>query len=201
MRSAPFLVAIALVSSAGAAPRAGKVVRVERRATGFTGEPRFCTVQTIDNFGQCVGTKAPELGDRMVAVDHNRVLGMLRVTSVQGYPDGCQQTTNWMIQVTPEGDLAGSRGLVLALADVTLDPRAKLISADKTPTGHSWGTDTIYAIDNNSDGNPDLEFISYACDDFGNVSTQPNGTCHEVWVPQTSKNLERLRHDRFRNCY
>jgi len=207
MRPARFLVALAAVPAAvalvSAAPRAGKVVRVERKAAGFVGVPRFCAIQPSDMFGSCTGSRAPEVGDRMIAVDRNRVLGTIRVTNVQPYADGCQQTYNWMIQsVAESGDFAMARGLVLAVADVSLDMRGgKLIDVDKTPTGHQWGTDQIFAIDNNGDNNPDIEFVQYACDDFGNAaSNTATSSCHEVWV-HTGRTPERLRQDRFRTCY
>lgn len=204
MRSVLFLVAIALGASAGAAPRAGKVVRIERKAAGFTGHPRFCAVHPGDMFGHCVGAKEPQVGDRLTAVDSNRVLGTLRVTQVQPYNDGCQQTNQWMIQTAIDtGDVTGARGLMLALADVPLDARsARIVSVDRTPTGHTLGTDTVYAIDNNSDGAVDIEFIQYPCDDAGNATLNTTTSqCHEVWTAQAGHGLERLRHDQFRICY
>lgn len=204
MRYALFLVAIALCATAGASPRAGKVVRIERKPPGYSGQPRFCSVHPADMFGHCIGTKAPEVGDRMTAIDNNRVLGTIRVTNVQPYNDGCQQTYQWMIQTTLDsGDINGVRGTMLGVSDVPLDNRnAKLVNVDKTPTGHPWGTDTIYAIDNNADGTVDIEFIQYPCDDLGNASMSTmTGHCHEVWTVKSGRSLERLRHDRFRVCY
>jgi hypothetical protein len=189
---------------AGATPRTGKVVRVVRRAPGITGHPRFCAVHPGDMFGHCIGSKAPEVGERMVAVDYNHVLGVIRVTNVDPYNDGCQQTNQWMIQTVVEtGDVRSARGQMLTLADVPVDARnAKLVTVDKTPMGHTWGTDTIYAVDNNADGNVDLEFIQYPCDDLGNATLgATTSQCHEVWANQPGRGLERLRQDRFRVCY
>jgi hypothetical protein len=155
--------------------------------------------------GNCFGPHAPEVGDRMVLVDRNRVVGTIRITNVQGYPDSCNQTTNWMINAIADGgDLAQTRGYVLAFADVDLDLRnARLIDVgDKTPTGHAWGVDQIYAIDNNSDGNADVEFVQFACDDFGNPTNGATNQCQEVWVAQGGgRNLARVRQDHFRTCY
>lgn len=204
MRTVWFLVALAgAVATAAAAPRAGKVVRVERKAAGYSGMPRYCTIQPSDLFGTCAGSRAPEIGDRMLAVDRNRVIGTLRVSSVQPYADGCQQTYNWMIQAIAEtGDFGAARGLVLALSDVNVDQRAgKLIDVDKSPTGHPWGTDQIFAIDTNGDGRADIEFVQFACDDLGNAATTTaTSACHEVWTA-SHKQFERLRQDRFRTCY
>jgi hypothetical protein len=203
MRSALFLVALTLCASAGAAPRAGKVVRVERKAQGLSGQPRFCSVHPGDMFGHCIGSKEPEVGERLTAVDQNRVLGVLRVTQVQPYNDGCQQTNQWMIQtVVDSGDVSVARGAMLGVADVPLDGRgAHLVNVDHSPTGHTWGMDTIYAIDNNNDGTVDVEFIQYPCDDVGNASMNASTShCHEVWAAH-GHGLERLRHDRFQVCY
>ena len=203
------LVVIAVIvpsalSEAKAGPRAGKVVRIERKAAGFTGHPRFCSIQASDFYGSCTGTRAPEIGDRLVAVDRNHVIGMLRVTTVQPQSDGCSQTYNWTIQTVAEtGDFSHAPGLVLGLADVSVDPRGgRLLDVDKTPTGHAWGTDQIFAVDNNGDGNADVEFVQYACDDFGNASTvSATSYCLDVWTQNASKGFERLRQDRFRTCY
>lgn len=203
MRLVGCLVLGALVASAAAAPRAGKVIRVERRNTGITGEPRLCGLQPSDMQAHCYGMKAPQVGDKMVVLDATRVVGSVRVSNVQGYADSCNQTTNWMVQtVADSGDTLPTRGYMVAFLDVDLDPRtARLVNvSDASPTGHSWGTDQIYAIDNNGDGNPDIEFVQYACDDFGAMSTQPTSQCQEVWVSQ-GKGLERVRSDHFRTCY
>lgn len=210
MRATWILVAVILTAglalrerSAGASPRAGKVVRVPRAPAGFPGLPRYCAVHPGDLFGHCIGTKAPEIGDRMTAIDHHRVLGVLRVTRVEPYADTCQRVNQWMIQtVVDSGDIRSSRGAVLALSDVPVDPRhARLIHVDHTPTGHPIGADTIFAIDNNADGNADLEFVQYACDDFGNPSvTAATSHCHEVWAAQPGRGFTRLRHDRYRIC-
>lgn len=187
-----------------AAPRAGKVVRVERKAAGYSGQPRFCTIQPSDLYGSCVGTKEPVVGERMTAVDRNRAVGTLRVTNVTPSPDGCGQTYYWTIQgVVETGDFTTARGLVLAVTDVNVDMRAgKMVDPDRSPTGHSWGSDQIYAIDSNGDNTADIEFIQYACDDAGNVATTTaTSACHDVWVLQNGKQFDRLRQDRFRTCY
>jgi hypothetical protein len=202
MRTAWFLVALTALP-AGAAPRAGKVVRIERKAAGITGQPRFCVIHSADMYGSCTGTRAPEAGEQMVALDRNRVIGAFRVTNVQAYADGCNQTSNWMIQgIADSGDFGAARELVLGVTDLEVDLRtARLIVADSTPTGHAWGIDTIYAIDTNGDSAPDVEFIQYACDDSGNAASMTaTSQCHEVWAVRGKRGLERLRHDRFRAC-
>lgn len=197
------LVGAVLSASAGAAPRAGKVVRVERKPAGLTGTPRYCTVSINDNVGYCITTVPPEVGDRMTVIDNAHVLGTIRVSQVQPIPDGCNQNTSWMTQGTLEsGDLSAPQGAIIGVLDVGLDGRsAKLVNIDKSPGGHVVGTDTIYAIDNNNDGNADLEFVQYGCDDAGNTSNIPTGLCNEVWSTKSPRGMERVRADRVRTCY
>ena len=206
MRSALFLLALVLCATAGAAPRAGKVIRVARKAAGYAGHPRFCSIHPGDTAGFCIGSRQPEVGERLTAVDQNRVLGTLRVTLVQPYNDGCQtnQINQWMINtVVDTGDVSIARGTMLGVSDVPLDAsRAHTVIVDKSPTGHTWGMDTIYAIDNNNDGSVDVEFIQFPCDDSGNASMSGSTShCHEVWANAAGKGLERLRHERFQVCY
>ncbi len=203
MRVALILVGAVLCASAGAAPRAGKVVRVERRPAGLTGTPRYCTVSVNDNVGYCITSTPPEVGARMTIVDNARVLGTIRISQVQAISDGCNQNTSWMTQGTLEsGDLSAPQGAIIGVLDVGLDPRnAKLVNVDKSPAGHPLGTDTIYAIDNNNDGAADLEFVQFGCDDAGNTSTMPTGLCNEVWSAKAPRGMERVRADRVRTCY
>lgn len=186
-----------------AAPRAGKVVRVERKQAAIIGAPRYCTISPMDNIGYCITTKAPEVGERLTVLDSQRVLGTIRITQVTALADGCSQSSAWMTQGTLDsGDLSNPNGVVVGVLDVPVDLRsAKLISVDKSPSGHPWGTDTIYAIDNNNDGGPDLEFVQYGCDDSGNTSSNPTGTCSEVWTSRPNRGLVKIRQERVVTCY
>jgi hypothetical protein len=157
----------------------------------------------MDYAAYCLTTKAPVVGDRITVIDNARVIGTVRVTQVQPIPDACQQNTSYTTQGTLEsGDLSTPSGTAIGVIDVNLDLRhAKLVGVDKSPTGHPWGTDTIYAIDNNNDGQVDLEFVQYSCDDSGNHSTNPTSICTDVWNAVPGRGLERLRHERVRTCY
>ncbi|NVB83662.1 MAG: hypothetical protein HOV81_35135 [Kofleriaceae bacterium] len=207
MRVALILVGAVLSASAGASPRtgvrAGRVVRIERKPAGPTGTPRYCTVSINDNVGYCITPTPPEIGSRMTVIDNARVLGTIRISSVQGIADGCNQNTSWMTQGTLEsGDLSTPNGAIIGVIDVGLDPRnAKLVNVDKSPSGHPIGTDTIYAIDNNNDGAADLEFVQFGCDDAGNMSPMPTGLCNEVWSAKAPRGMERVRAERVRTCY
>lgn len=203
MRLGLVLVGAALCAQAAAAPRAGKVVRVERRPSGLTGTPRYCTVSTVDMIAYCISEKSPEVGDHLTVVDSQHVLGVIRVTHVQPLPDGCQQNMMWMTQGSLDsGDLSNPQGQMIATLDVPIDARStKLLSVDKSPGGHPWGTDTIYAVDRNGDGNPDLEFVQYQCDDTGNQSLNATATCYEVWATAAGRGLEKIRAEKQKHCY
>jgi hypothetical protein len=197
------LLGVALCASALAAPRAGKVVRVERRPNGIVGTPRYCTVSAADLISYCISEKAPEVGERLTVIDSQRVLGVIRITHVQPLVDGCQQNTMWMTQGSLEsGDVNQPQGQMIGTLDVPVDPRAtKLVNADKSPAGRPWGTDTIYAVDRNADGNIDLEFVQFQCDDSGAHSIQATGTCFEVWALAPGRGLEKIRSERQKHCY
>ena len=203
MRLGLVLVGIALYAIASAAPRAGKVVKIERRPSGLSGTPRYCSVSTTDLLAYCVSEKGPEVGDRLTVIDSQRVLGVLRVTHVQPLGDGCQQNMLWMTQsVLDSGKIDAPQGQMIATLDVPVDTRTtRLIHVDKSPGGHSAGIDTIYAIDRNGDGTPDLEFVQFPCDDTGNPTINSTGTCFEVWAQVPGRGLEKLRSERQKQCY
>ena len=203
MRFTGLLFVALLCASAFAAPRAGKVVRVERRPQQVIGAPRYCTISSSDNVGYCMTTTPPEVGQRLTVVDSVHVLGVIRISTVTPLADGCQQNTSWMTQGTLEsGDLSSPQGALIGTLDVAVDLRSgKLINVDKSPSGHAWGTDTVYAIDNNNDGNADIEFVQYGCDDSGGYSVNSTSLCTEVWGVRSNKGLERLRSERVKTCY
>jgi hypothetical protein len=199
-----FLLGLGLLSAtAFAAPRAGKVVRIERKPQQVIGSPRYCTVSSTDNVGYCITNTPPEVGTRLTVIDSAHVIGTIRISTVTPLQDGCAQNTSWMTQGTLEsGDLSNPQGALIGVLDVAVDTRsAKLINADKSPSGHPYGTDTIYAIDNNADGSPDTEFVQFSCDDSGNSSTQPTSLCTEVYSVHSNKGLEKIRSERVRTCY
>jgi hypothetical protein len=190
-------------ATALAAPRHGKVVRVERKPQQAIGAPRYCTVSSSDNVGYCITNTPPEVGARMIVLDNQHVLGLIRITQVTPLQDGCQQNSSWMTQGNLEsGDLSSPQGAMIGVLDLPLDLRgAKLVNVDHSPSGHAWGSDTVYAIDNNNDGNPDAEFVQFGCDDTSSYSAQSTGLCTEVWGARSSKGLEKIREERVRTCY
>jgi hypothetical protein len=203
VRFAGLLLLAVLCASAFAAPRAGKVVRVERRPQQLVGAPRYCTVSPSDNVGYCITNTPPDVGERITVIDNAHVLGSIRITTVTPLQDGCQQSSSWMTQGTLEsGDLSNPSGAMIGVLEFAIDLRSgKLINVDRSPSGHPWGTDTIYAIDNNNDANPEIEFVQYGCDDAGNSTQQSTSLCTEVWSVRSNKGLERIRSERVKTCY
>ena len=191
------VVGVALVSSAAAAPRPGRVVRVERHARAVIGTPRFCIVASDGN-GRCIG-KPPSIGDRIDVLDTTKPIGSVRVTAVAPAPDMCNQRSMWQIESTIDsGDLTAARGDAIGVLDLPIDRRvAHMVDVDHSPTGQNG--DQIYAIDEDGDGTVDVEFVEYGCDDNGTPSPNPTGACSDVWA-SSPHGLERIRQDRFRNC-
>ena len=203
MRLGLVLVGVALATSAGAGPRAGKVVRVERGPRGWAGSPRYCQINSDLN-GYCIGKK-PDVGDRIAMVDSTRVLGEVRITSANAYPSngGCAQDNVWVVQGQLEtGDVSQPQGEMFGLIDVTIDPRlGHVMAVDRGPNGRPLGIDqeSIHALDTDGDGMPDLEVTQYGCDDQGQPSPTGNSSCFDVWV-HTPRGFDRMRQDRIRNC-
>ncbi len=197
------LALVGVLIAASAAARPGKVVRVERRARAPEGTPRMCTLSGADLSGYCIAGKAPEVGNRLQILDSTHALGVVRLTSVMAVPDACTQNVVWMIQGSLEsGDLTKPDGGMIGVLDVAVDPRvAKLVQVDHAATGHAFGTDQVWAVDGNGDGQVDTEFVQFACDDAGAPGASATGTCVEVWQQNPVGRLEKSRQDRFRNCF
>jgi hypothetical protein len=206
MRVAVLVVACALVAPADARP--GKVVRVERRAYRFTGEPRLCSVMPEQLIAYCYG-KLPEPGTKLSVMDQTHVLGGLVVDKAEslGNCKGAQGSL-WSARLHNENGAAigAPDSSMMGLLDVTVDSRhAKLVKVDDVPGDRPVRPEQITAFDLDGDGKADLEFVAFSCDDSGNpVTSLPTGSpdqCVELWA-STGRNYERLRTDRIsQNCY
>jgi hypothetical protein len=198
MRQVVVLVGLALAVRAGAAPRAGKVVRVERGPRTPTGTPRLCKISS-EARGICFGKK-PEIGDRMFVVDAVHVAGQVRIATVEEYPAlECATPEMWAVEGQVEsGDLSRPSGDLIGVLDVPLDRRAaRQLAVDHSPS--AVDQETVIALDTNGDGNADVEFTQYTCDDKGMQSGNATGVCFEVWV-HTPHGFDRVRQDRIKNC-
>jgi hypothetical protein len=206
MRVAVLVVACALVARAEARP--GKVVRVERHAYRFTGEPRLCSVMPDQLIAYCYG-KLPEPGTKLAVMDQTHVLGGLVVEKAEplGICKGAQMSL-WTARLKNEsgGPMGIADSSVAGLLDVTVDARhAKSVKVDDVPGDRPVKPEQITAFDLDGDGKADLEFVQFICDDSGNpVTSLPTGSpdqCIELWA-STGRNYERLRTDRIgQNCY
>jgi hypothetical protein len=206
MRVAVLVVACALAARAEARP--GKVVRVERRAYRFTGEPRLCSVMPDQLIAYCYG-KLPEPGTKLSVMDQAHVLGGLVVEKAEalGNCTGSQGSL-WTVRLRNEsgGQMGTADSGVIGLLDVTVDARhAKLVKIDDVPGDRPSRPEQVNAFDLDGDGKADLEFVGFPCDDTGNpVTSLPTGSpdqCIELWA-STGRNYERLRTDRIgHNCY
>lgn len=181
-------------------------MRIERSAHGRVGAPRLCSISSDGGgvTGYCMGK--PEIGEIIDVLDGNHMVATVRVASTSPYNDCNSDATVWMTAGTTEtGDLASAQGPTWGVIDVPLDPRAAhlvTVAPDRSPTGHSSG-DQIEAIDENGDGDPDIEFVSFGCDDLGNSTTlgPATGNCLEVWVASHHGGFDRVSRTRARTCY
>jgi len=194
MRPALVATGLAICAIASAAPRPGKVVRVERAFGKPAGAPRACSVTPGDLVGSCFGKK-PEVGDLMTVLDAHHVVAVLRVESVS--PIGsCTSGQPWMVQNKLESgqlDTNLSDPALVGLLDVAIDARtAHVVKVDRGPDNHAIAPDKVYAIDTNGDGTPDLEFVEVAC---ASSASTGSSECIEVWY-SSGRRFELLRTDR-----
>jgi hypothetical protein len=206
MRVAVLVVACALAARAEARP--GKVVRVERHALRFSGEPRLCSVMPEQLIAYCYG-KLPEPGTKLAVMDQTHVLGALVVDKAEplGNCKGAQSSL-WSARLKNEsgGEIAAADSGVMGLLDVAVTSHhAKLVKVDDVPGDRPVKPEQISAFDLDGDGKADLEFVAFSCDDTGSpVTSLPTGSpdqCVELWA-STGRNYERLRTDRIgQNCY
>lgn len=209
MRVAVLVVAYAVTRApTRAEARPGKVIRIERHAQRFSGEPRLCSVVPDQLIAYCYG-KLPEPGTRLAVMDQTHVLGALVVDKAEplGACRGAQSSL-WTAHLRNDtgADLGTADSGVAGLLDVTVDARqAKLVKVDVVPGDRPVTPEQISAFDLDGDGRADLEFLAFTCDDNGNpvtvLTNGPPDQCVEVWAA-TGRNYERLRTDRIgHNCY
>src|SRR5580693_8931309 len=135
------LAAIAGGALAVAAPRQGKVVRVERGTMRGHGMPRICPLDpSVANrlaSGFCYGPKL-DIGERLLVVDKEHALATLRVTTVEPFGN-CTPSMMWKFQaefVTGDATLPDEEGFQ-ALRDVDADPKlAHLMTKVDHVPGH-----------------------------------------------------------------
>jgi hypothetical protein len=195
----------ALAAPAGAKPHVGKVVRVERQSRAIGGVPRYCLLQADalrHVSGNCMG-QPPAVGDAVTVLDDQRVIGVVRLTTIVPSTDStCVDPLSWVVTGVPIGGQPAF-STATGIIDVPLDFRtARLVQEDHPPIGRSGGVEAgVIAIDDNGDGAPDIELVSYFCDDGGApiAGTGPN-TCMDAWM-LSGHGFERVRQDKFKTCW
>ncbi|GEM_PF-2455350 len=190
-------------ADAGPPPKAGKVVRVERRSKRFGGEPRVCSMSS-GMVGYCYG-KQPQPGDTVSFMDATHTLGQATIDKAD---PACKVTSNamWMVHYRTDAavDFSGVDSAT-GLLDVTIDPHAaKIVPVDQAPPNRTLEGATGFDVD--GDGRRDLEFLAFTCDDQGEYTvpslsaTNIPSTCIEMWYA-SGQTFERLHADHMSNCY
>ena len=190
---------LVVVAPADAAPRRGKVVRVERARTGPRGVPRTCQVRVEDGNGHCWG-RAPVKGETAVVVDPNGRHGTIQVREVTARDDGnCAIPSFWEFQFDLlEGDLKGTQPYqTWALIDVDVTPAVKMLepSSMRSPSGND-GEQPFAVFDRDGNADPDFAVVAYACDADGKLvrNGQP-GYCMDYWIQPRGSRWTLARRD------
>ena len=190
-------------ADAGPPPKAGKVVRVERRSKRFGGEPRVCSMSS-GMVGYCYG-KQPQPGDTVSFMDATHTLGQATIDKAD---PACKGTSNamWVVHYRNDAavDFAGVDSAT-GLLDVRVDPHtAKIVTVDEVPPNRP--IENAIGFDVDGDGRRDLEFLAFTCDDRGEYTvpslsaTNIPSTCIEMWYA-SGQTFERLHADHMSNCY
>lgn len=209
-RLVPALAAVAAlaVGPVGeAAPRGGKVVRVERHSRRALGKPRYCVFAEGDlTDGACYGAPV-EPGETITIVSSEAVVAQLRVTHVTPEQSCAGGGGSWSVAGELQDDplplaagVATGTGLG-GVVDGGLDPRrAKMVTLDASPSGRQTDSDFI-GYDTDGDGRTDLMFDHFMCDAQGQPSQGMTAQCYEVWSVQPhTREQRRLRLDVVPQC-
>jgi hypothetical protein len=164
---------VVVAASAAAAPRPGRIVRVEQALHRAAAIPRLCLVPTLDDaHAYCFGPE-PEAGEPIDLIDHRHVLGRWRVKRAE--PTGaCKGSASlWQVESEPDGDIAtDAAGQIAGVMDLPLDAqRAHLMMLDTSQDANGFGIDT------DGDNHADIEFVLSKCDD-----QSPRAQCFDVWA-------------------
>jgi hypothetical protein len=200
-RAGGFLLVGAIALSADAAPRRGRVVRVERAAVSPV--PKRCTLVAGRGEGLCFGQ--PHKGERIAVLDlsERAVRGELVIESVG---EGAELIARGVCVNTGVYTVKGSYasgtdgvGHLMGLLGAKLDRRTARIMADvPAPSGR---TDEVVelAVDADGNGRADLVLTHYSCDEQGKPASDSMGRCFDTYM-QRQGELRRVQQDIFRVC-
>jgi len=177
-RAFVMVVVATVLGTAAAGPRAGKVVRVERRSHSNAIVPRWCDVSADEDAGTCRGPR-PAIGDTITVVGQTGILAEIRIAEVD------ETTCNLMWKIrgrVVRGDFSAAAAWA-AVVDPTIDARSRLMAAERLPSPSGRHTDEVqFAIDRDGDGDEDIVGTSFVCDDSGQADPNAGGDCYEVFT-------------------
>jgi hypothetical protein len=167
-----------LLGAAVAAPKSGRVVRVERRPRTGTAAPRSCEHIEGDSW-ICRGVR-PLPGEIISIVAQDGIAAEVRIAEVGDVPT-CRVA--WRVRGRVlRGDVNADPSA--AVIDPSLDPRTSRLMppgvVTRSPSGRA-DDDVDWAIDRNGDGKEDLVATSYVCDDAGKPDINAGGQCFDLW--------------------
>jgi hypothetical protein len=196
------LLLLACAASAGAEPRSGKVVRIERRLQK-SGPIRLCEIKA-NGGGQCFGDR-PADGDVIAVLDEQQVFAEVKITHIEP-PQDARCDAMWAITGDVlRGDLSGSQwGRSIGVIDTRLDRRnARKLPEDRLPTAPSGRPEekVIGAIDRTGSGSPDIDLTAFQCDSNGQASAQGNEQCFEIWSHDQPGGWHRVRQMLLSPCF
>jgi hypothetical protein len=192
MRPGLVLVGTALCASAAAAPRPGKIVRVEHRSRRFSGVPRLCALSSSNLRVFCQGAK-PKIDDRLAILDDHHRIGTVRVMSVDAL-SSCKDrdVAQWWLQTELVGDpVLPPDTQFEAVLDVPIGPQGHTVLVDNQRSERS-----TFGIDTDGDGRVDLEFQEFPCDEQGSpAGLAATSSCVEIWDDPDGHTLKLVRMD------
>jgi hypothetical protein len=195
-------------ASAHAGPRAGRVVRVERRVRVTPSPPQFFSLTGESSMGTY--GRSPAVGSEVVIVNADGVQGTAVVTGVEPRDGGCRADL-WEVGFRARWELEPPPVLYTAVGvqGLALGPRARLVDARGVRAPGGEPTHAVWvALDRDGDQLADALVTAYACDDAaetapGDADASGGGrTCVDVHLRDDagSSGWRRAAHDTFVVC-
>jgi hypothetical protein len=209
LRLASLVVVGAMAPTAWAAPKGGKVVRVERDR-GWKTIPRICEIQATGKEGLCVGEPKP--GERVALVDQDQdtktdkpAVGEFRIDSSTIDTDryACPGATPVVFAVkgalTRGATTLFDTGRIIGLRNLRLDPKATRVVKDPKVPGSEDRADLALDLDGN--GSTDYMLVRYGCDEYNNRTTTMDARiCFDTYLDR-GKGLEKAHTENIQLCY